>query len=237
MDRHFENVEMDSSIEYNVGQRDALDSEVEFRAQARERDAGQLSTGITDSAAVGPRTDAYARQPADPSVGCCPVGFVPHSDPAATLPSAAAEASAAWHAQTHSTPYPTTTEIAYYGPHPSVSGATGAAHSSAMVSGLGCFVSPSSLQLAGERATTPNWGEFTPTTTGARTNTTSTPTSTHVTCSTVGGPVHSAYVRGPSPTGLTSIRPVGQVFMPPSIKPSGRFPGALIGPMGSPVPS
>jgi len=57
-------------------------------------------------------------------------------------------------------------------------------------------------------------------------------TSTCVTCSTVGGPVQAAYYRGPPPTWLTSVRPARQVFMPQSIKQSGRFPGALAGPVG-----
>jgi len=69
-------------------------------------------------------------------------------------------------------------------------------------------------------------------TTGAHTNTTSTLTSTCVTCSTVGGPVQAAYIRGPPPTGLTSVRPARQVFMPQPIEQSGRFPGALAGPVG-----
>jgi len=228
---------MDSTIEYNVGQRDTLDSGVEFRAQTRERDAGQLSAGITDSAAVGQRSDVDARQPADPSIGRWPVGFVPQSDPAATPPSAAAEASAVWRVQTHSTPYLTTTEVTYYGPHPLLSGAVGVVQSSTTESRLGCFVDPSSAQLAGGSATAPSWGEFTPTTTGARTNTTSTLTSTHVTCSTMGGPVHGAHVRGPTLTGLTSVRPAHQVFMPTSIEPSGRFPGSLVDPMGIPRPT
>ena len=81
------------------------------------------------------------------------------------------------------------------------------------------------------------WGVFTPTTTGAHTNTTSTLTSTCVTCSTVGGPVQAEYFRGPPPTGLTSVRPTRQVFMPQSIEPSGRFPGALAGPVGILHPS
>ena len=232
MNRRFENVEMYSTIEYNVGQRDASDPEVEFRAHMRERDAGQLLAGIADSVAVGPQTDANARQPADPGVGHWPAGFSPQGDPTATLPSTATEASAAWRGQTHSTPYPTATEVAYYGPRPSVSGAIGAVQSSAMGSGLGYFVGPSSAQLEGERATAPNWGEFTPTTTGARTNTTTTLTSTYVTCSTVDGPIHAAYLKRPIPAGPTSVHPVGQAFMPPSIEPSGRFPGVLAGPAG-----
>ena len=45
MDRLFENVEMDSTVEYNVGQMDASDPEIEVRAKARGIDAGQLLAG------------------------------------------------------------------------------------------------------------------------------------------------------------------------------------------------
>jgi len=142
MDRRFDNMEMDSTFEYNPGQRDASDPEIELCVHACEIDAGQLLAGSTDTEAVGLQTDADARQAADPNVGHWPVGFSPWGDPAATLSSAAAEASAAWHGQTtHSTPYPTTD--AYYGPHPSVSGAAGVGQSSTMGSDLGCFVGQS----------------------------------------------------------------------------------------------
>jgi len=231
MDRCLENFEMDSTVEYNAGQMDASDPEKVSRACAWDN-AGQLLAGSADTEAVGPRTDADARQAADPNVGHLAVGFTPRGNPAATPPSAAAEASTGWHRQTHSMPYPTT-EAAYYGPHPSASGAAVAGQSSAMGSGLGCFVGPSSSQLEGERAAVSNWGEFTPTTTGARTNTTATLTSTYVTCSTVGGRVQVAYIRGPPPTALTSVRPARQVFMPQPIEPSGSFPMALAGPVGS----
>jgi len=190
---------VDSTLEYNPGQRDASDPEIEFRAHARGIDAGQLLAGSTDTEGVGPQTDADARQAADPDVGHWPVGFTPRGDPAATPPSTAAEASAAWRGQTHSTPYPTTD--AYYGPHPSVFGAAVVDQSSAMGSDLGCFVGPSSSRPGVERVVVSSWGTFTPTTTGAHTNTTSTLTSTCVTCSTVGGPVQAAYYRGPPPTG------------------------------------
>jgi len=101
-----------------------------------------------------------------------------------------------------------------------------------MGSELGCFVGPSSSRPGVERVVVSNWGEFTPTTTGARTNTTATLTSTYVTCSTIGGPVQAAYISGPPPTGLTSVHPARQVFMPQPIKQSGSFPRALAGPVG-----
>jgi len=224
-------MEMDSTLEYNPGQRDASDPEIELCAHAHGRDAGQLLAGSTDTEAEGLQTDADACQAADPNVGHWPVGFTPQGDPAATPPSAAAEASAAWRGQTtHSTPYPTTD--AYYGPHPLVSGAEVVDQSSALGSNLGCFVGPSSVRPGVKRAAVSAWGAFTPTTTVAHTNTTSTLTSTCVTCSTVGGPVQTAYYGGPPPTGLTSVRPARHVFMPQSIEPSGRFPGALAGPVG-----
>jgi len=211
MDRRFDNVEMDSTIEYNPGQRDASDPEIELRAHARWIDAGQLLAGSTDTEAVGLQTDADARQAADPNVGHWPVGFAPWGDPAATLPSAAAEASAAWHGQTHSTPYPTTD--AYYGPHPPASRAAVVDQSSVMGSGLGCFVDPSSSQPEVARIAVSTWGNFTPTTTGAHTNTTATLTSTYVTCSTVGGPVQAAYIRGPPPDYRTSSLTLSRWFV------------------------
>jgi len=114
---------MESTIQYNPDKRDASDPEIELRAHARQIAAGQLLARNSDSAAAGLQTDADARQTADSQVGRWPVGLSPRGDPAATPPSAAAEASAAWRGQTeHSTLYPTTTD-AYYGPHPSVSGA------------------------------------------------------------------------------------------------------------------
>jgi len=188
--------------------------------------------GSTDTEAVGPQTDADARQAVDPNVGHWPVGFTPRGDPAATPPSAAAEASTGSRGQTHSTLYQTT-EAAYYGPHPSVSGAADVDQSSVMGSGLGCFVGPSSSQPEVARVVVSTWGDFTHTTTGARTNTTATLTSTFVTCSTVGRPVHAAYLRGLPQTGLTSVRPARQVFMPQPIELSGSFPRALAGPVGS----
>jgi len=145
MERHrFDNIEMDSTLEYNPGQRDASDPEIELRAHVRGIDAGQLLVGSTDTEAEGLQTDADMRQAADSNVGHWPVGFTPRDDPAATPPSAAAEASAAWHGQTtHSTPYPTTD--AYYGPHPSVSRAKAVDQSSAAGSDWGCLVGPSSV--------------------------------------------------------------------------------------------
>jgi len=179
MEKRFDNIKMDSTLEYNPGQRDASDPEIELRAHAHGIDAGQLLAGSTDTLAEGLQTDADVRQAADPNVGHWPVGFTPRGDPAATPPSAAAEASAAWRRQTtHSMPYPTTD--AYYGPHPSVSGATVVDQSSAMGSDLGCYVGPSSLRPGVERVAVSTWGAFTPTTTGAHTNTTSTLTSTCV---------------------------------------------------------
>ena len=92
--------DMESTIEYNPGQRDASDPEIELRAHARQTDAGQLLVRNSDSAAEGLQTDADARQAADSNVGRWPVGLSPRGDPAATPPGAAAEASAAWHGQT-----------------------------------------------------------------------------------------------------------------------------------------
>jgi len=221
---------MECTLEYNPGQRDASDPEIEFRMHARGIDAGQLLMGITDTKAEGPQTDADVRQAADSNVGHWPEGFSPRGDPAVTLPSAAAEASTAWCGQTtHSMPYPTTD--AYYIQHPSVSRAEAAGQSSVMGSDLGCFVGQSSTRSEAERAVASARGTYTPTTTGAHTSTTSTLTSTCVTWSTVGGPVHAAYTRSPPPTGLTSVHPAHQVFMPRSIEQSGRFLGALAGPV------
>ena len=57
MDKRFDNIEMDSTLEYNPGQRDASDPEIEFHAHARGIDAGQLLAESTDTEAVGPQTD------------------------------------------------------------------------------------------------------------------------------------------------------------------------------------
>ena len=92
---------MDSTLEYNPGQRDASDPEIELRAHARGIDACQLLAGSADTEAEGLQTDADARQAADPNVGHWPVGFTPRGDPAVTPPSAAAEASTAWRGQQH----------------------------------------------------------------------------------------------------------------------------------------
>jgi len=128
--RRFDNIEMDSTLEYNPGQGDASDHEIELRVHARGIDTRQLLAGSMDTEAGGLQTDVNARQAANPNVGHWPVGFTPRGDPAATPPSTAAEASTAWHGQTtHSTPYPTTD--AYYGPHPSLSGVEAVDQSSA----------------------------------------------------------------------------------------------------------
>jgi len=235
MDRRFENVETDSTVDNTFGQMDTSDPDIEFRAHARGIDAGQLLAGRAEAVTVGPQTDADTRQAADPNiVGHLAVSSTPRGDPVATPPSAAAEASAAWRGTTHSTPYPT--EVAYYGPHPSASGAAYAGQSSAMGSELGCFVGPSSSRSGVKRVVVSNWGEVTPTTTGARTNTNATLTSTYVTCSTIGGPVQAAYIGGPPPTGLTSVHPARQVFMPQPIEPSGSFLRALAGLVGTLCP-
>jgi len=93
MERHrFDNIEMDSTLEYNPGQRDATDPEIELCAHARGIDAGQLLAGSTDTEAEGLQTDTDACQAADSNVGHWPVGFLPRGNPAATPPSAAAEA-------------------------------------------------------------------------------------------------------------------------------------------------
>jgi len=74
-EKRFDKMEMDSTIEYHPGQRDALDPKIELRAHVHERDAGQLLAGNTDTEAEGPQTDADARQAADSNVGHWPIGF------------------------------------------------------------------------------------------------------------------------------------------------------------------
>ena len=200
-----------STDDNTLGQMDTSDPEIEIRVHARGIDAGHLLAGSAVTVAAGPRTDADAHQATDANLVChLAVSFAPQGDPVATPPSAAAEASVAWCETTHSTPYPT--EVVYYGPHPLASGAAVAGQCSAMGSGLGCFVGPSSSQPEVERVVVSNWGEFTPTTMGARTNRTVTLTSTYATCSTIGGPVQAAYIRGPPPIGLTSVHPARRGF-------------------------
>ena len=161
MERRFDNIEMDSTLEFNPGQSDASDPEIEFCAHARGIDADQLFAGITDTEAGGPQTDADVRQAADKNVNRWPIGLSPRGDPAATLPSAAAEASAAWRGQTaHSMPYPTTTD-AFYGLHPSVSGAEAVDQSSVAGSEWERFVGQSSTWSESARAVASAWDAYT----------------------------------------------------------------------------
>jgi len=174
--------------------------------------------------AVGPRTDADACQAADPNtLGHVVTRLMPRDDHAATLPSAAAEANGVWRGTAHFTPYPA--EVMHYGPHDAASGAAVVDQSAIVGSELGCFVGPSSSRPGVESVVTSNWGETTPTTMGTQTNTTATLTSTYVTCSTVGGPVQSAYLGGPPPVGLMAIRPARPFGMAHLIRQPERFPG------------
>jgi len=70
MERHrSDNIDMESTLEYNPGQRDASDPEIELRAHARQIDAGQLLARNTDAEAEGLQTDADVRQAADSNIG------------------------------------------------------------------------------------------------------------------------------------------------------------------------
>jgi len=205
---------------------DTLDPEIHFRVQTRGIDAGQLLAGDVGPVAMGPRTDADARQAADPDTfGHIVTHFLPWDSRAATPPSAAAEANGVWCGMAHSMPYPA--EVMHYGPHPAASGAAVVDQSAVVGSELGCFVGPSLSRPGVERVVTSNWGETTPTTTGARTNTTATLTSTVVTCSTVGGPVQLAYHRDPPPAGRMAIGPARPFGMPHLVGQLERFPGVL----------
>jgi len=116
MDRRFEDVEMDSTVDNTLDQMDTSDPEIHFRTQACGIDAGQLLAGDVGPVAVGPQTDADARQAADPdTLGHVVTHFSPRDGRAATPPSAAAEANGVWHGTAHSTPYPA--EVMHYGPH------------------------------------------------------------------------------------------------------------------------
>jgi len=132
MDRHSERVETDSTVDNTVGNLDTTDLDVEIRAHARDRNASQFLAGNAEAVAVGLRTDADTHQAADQNVGHIAVGFAPRGDPAATPPGAAFQVSADRRETIHSTPHPT--GVAYYGPHPSASGAAYACQSSAEVS-------------------------------------------------------------------------------------------------------
>jgi len=143
MDRRFEDVETDSTVDNTLDQMDTSDPEIQFRVLARGMDAGQLLAGDVGPVAVGPRTDADARQAADPdTVGHLATCLTPRGDLAATPPSAAAEANGVWHGMAHSTPYPA--EVMHYGPHHAASGAAVVDQGAVMGSELGCFVGPSS---------------------------------------------------------------------------------------------
>ena len=117
MDETLERVETDSTIDLSVDIVNTPDPDVEFRAPARDDDAGQLLAGRYGAMAVGTRTDMDARQATDPNIlGHLAVGFTLRGDPAATLPSVASEAVPDRRGTVHSTLYPS--EVAYYGPLP-----------------------------------------------------------------------------------------------------------------------
>jgi len=126
MDSTFQRVETDSTVDFELVASEAgclvepTDSDIEFRAHAREENAGQILVGSADAVTVGPRSDADVHQAADSNVGHVTAGFEPRGDPAVTPLSVAFEARADRRATEHSTPYPV--EVAY-GPHPSASGA------------------------------------------------------------------------------------------------------------------
>jgi len=224
MDRRFEEIETDSTIDNTVDQMDTSDPEIHFRAQARGIDAGQLLAGNLGPVAVGLRTDADVRQAAAPDTfGHVGSHFSPRGSHAATTPSAAAEANGVWRGPAYSTPYPA--EVMHYGPYPAVSGAAVVDQSAIVGSELGCFVGSSSSRSGVEIVVTSNWGVTMPTTTGAHTNTTATLTSTVVTCATVGGLARSAYHGNPPPVGSMAIRPARPFGMPQVVGQPERFPG------------
>lgn len=89
------------TVNYNVDILNTTDDpDVEFRAHVRDRNAGQFLVGNTVPVAVGPPTDADARQAADPNVGHLAAGFAPQGNPAATPPSVAYEVSTDRHGTT-----------------------------------------------------------------------------------------------------------------------------------------
>jgi len=236
MDRRFEEVETDSTVDNTLDQMDTLDPEIHFCAQARGIDAGQLLAGNFGPVAVGPRTDADACQAAAPDTrGHVGSPFSPRDSRAATPPSAAAEANGVWRDPAYSMPHPA--EVMHYGPHHAVSGAAFVDQSAVVGSELGCFVGSSSSRPGVEMVVTSNWGVTTPTTTGAHTNTTATLTSTVVTCATVGGPARSAYHGNPPPAGSMAIRPARPFGMPQVVGQPERFPVALADPRGILCPS
>jgi len=143
MDRQYEDIETDSTVDNTLDKMDTSDPEIHFRAQARGIDAGQLLAGDVGSVAMGPRTDADACQATAPDTfGHVVTHFSPRDGRAATPPSAAAEANGAWRGTAHSMPYPA--EVMHYGLHPAASGAAVVDQSAVVGSELGCFVGPSS---------------------------------------------------------------------------------------------
>ena len=66
MDRRSEEFETNSTVDNTIDHMDPSDPEIHFRAQAHGIDAGQLLAGNFGCVAVGPRTDADARQAAAP---------------------------------------------------------------------------------------------------------------------------------------------------------------------------
>jgi len=95
MDSTIERVETDSTVDFELvaTETDHLvepsDSEVEFRAHARQQDAGQFLAGTTDAVIEGQRADADAYQVADLNVGHRVGGLAPRGQPPATPPTAA----------------------------------------------------------------------------------------------------------------------------------------------------
>ena len=145
MDRRFKDVETDSTIDNTLEQMDTSDPEIQFHAQARGIDAGQLLVGNVGPVTVGPQTDADARQAADPDTfGRVVTHFSPRDGRAGNPPSVAAEANGVWRGTAHSTPYPA--EVMHYGPHHAASGAAVVDQSAVVGSELGCFVGPSSTR-------------------------------------------------------------------------------------------
>jgi len=54
MDRQYEDIEMDSTVDNTLNQMDTSDPEIHFRTQARGIDAGQLLAGDVGPVAMGP---------------------------------------------------------------------------------------------------------------------------------------------------------------------------------------
>ena len=185
------NIEINSVIDLELEvSEDPMNSISELHAVALDKEVDPILAGTAEAMAVGPRTDADARQTAAPEVGHFAGGFEPRREATAVQRSVAIGAIACHDGEEQSAMYPI--GYLYFGPQASASGAMFVDSSSEQGRELGTFEGPCSPHQHFEQALTSIWASTTPTT-SAQTTTTTTLTSTVATCSAVGGPAYVPY--------------------------------------------